>query len=238
MLKDGINIMNLELWDKIEFHYNQATKYLWIQRNDPNWHKDTEKGLWNLLTAYNMTIESEEKKHLLYARILIMLYEEFKSLYYSEKELFTKYVKPALEEYNLSRIEDKKEPTEKELNKAKQYYEHLKYLLGSIDENREASYENFISLIDNNELLKDFNFYDSMLLSFEFDKDSAILTLDYYGLVRSFKFDNIYKIEIDTDPVSDHINTFCCQRELYFENRIVVDIGFYKIVCEKISVIG
>ena len=226
LLTIGNNIMNLELWNKIEFHYNQATKYLWIQKNDSNWHKDIEKGLWHLLTAYKMTTESEEKKHLLYARILIMIYEEFRNLHYNESQLFTKYVKPALEHYNLSRTEDKEEPTEKEFNKAKQHYERLKFLLESTDENQEESYENFISLIENNEVLEDFNFYDSMLLSFEFDKDSAILTLDYYGLVRSFKFDNIYKIEIDTDPVSDHINTFCCYKELYFENRIVFDIGF------------
>ena len=230
--------MDLKLWDKIEFHYKQATKYLWIQKDDPNWHKDTEKGLWHLLSAYNMAKESEEKKHLLYARILIMMHEEFSFCGCNEHNHFYKYVEPAIKEYNLSREIDKKEPTEKEWNKAKLHYDSLKYLIDSTNDNEEDFYRKNISLIENNEGLDKFNFYDSSLVSFELDRDSIFLRLEYCDEIICLSFENIYEVNVNTDPKSDRISEFYCYKQFGFENRIVFDIGFYKIVCEKISVTG
>ena len=201
--------MDLKLWNKIEFHYKQATKYLWIQKDDPNWHKDTEKGLWHLLSAYNMAKESEEKKHLLYARILIMMHEEFAFCGCNEHNHFCEYVEPAIKEYNLSREIDKKEPTEKEWNKAKLHYDSLKYLIDSTNDNEEDFYRN-----------------------------SIFLRLEYCDEIICLSFENVYEVNVNTDPKSDRISEFYCYKQFGFENRIVFDIGFYKIVCEKISVTG
>lgn len=49
-----------------------------------------------------------------------------------------------------------------------------------------------------------------------------------------FRFDNIDRIKIDTEPEIDWISDFCCNKS---ENSefIIFDIGFYYIVCRKVA---
>ena len=110
-------------------------------------------------------------------------------------------------------------------------YEYLEYMLG-LEDGSDDSY----SLINGLDTIKKFYFHDAKPKRFKVIEDSAELDVQLYDVVSvRLKFKNIFDIQIRTDPICDYINEFYCYKNFDLPERIVFDIGFYKIVCEEIT---
>lgn len=221
--------MNNSKWNEIKVDYETARNCLWCPREAVEWRREEDKGFYHLWKAYYAAIQETEKQHLLYARILIMMEREDRNSYYNHYTRFHKYVEPAMEAYNKA-ISNNEQISEKEYQELTRTYNYLKYML-KMEDGSEESY----AMIPGLNEIEEFGFHDSKPTRFEHVGNKAELDIDYNGVKARIKFGCIFDIRVDCDPVTDWINEFYCYRDFYIPERIVFDIGFYKIVCEEIS---
>lgn len=188
--------------------------------------------LWNAY-HYAKTSDDPAKDHLTYARILRFMASEAK-LGHSEYERYRDFVLPALQEYEAA-VNSGQKVESNELRTTKFDAKSLDYKL-SHEVCSEENWNEAIALIENGNLINEmgFEFHDSKPLKFELISDKqAKLKLQFNNLLAIFRFDNIGRIKIDTEPEIDWISDFCCYKS---ENSefIIFDIEFYYIVCRKV----
>ena len=58
------------------------------------------------------------------------------------------------------------------------------------------------------------------------------------GLVVTFEFEGLVDIEVNGDPTTNWINDFYCYPAFHNKDLLKFDIGYYRILCEKIKVIA
>lgn len=223
--------MDKAKWLEIESDYEIAKACLWCPREDTNWHRDEEKGYYHLWKAYYNALQEEEKQNLLYVRILIMMSDEDRANRFNNYTCFHRYVSPAKLAYDKA-IENNEIAPGEECEYLTRKYNYLKYML-ALEDGSDDSY----SLIVGLDKIEEFYFHDAKPKRFEVIEDSAELDIQLYDVVSvRLKFKNIFDIQISTDPICDYINEFYCYKNFDIPERIVFDIGFYKIVCEEITV--
>lgn len=232
---DRRDSVDIELWKQISTDYNIAKQCLWCPKNASGWHREEDKGTYHLWKAYYEASNSDEKDYLLYARILMMMYHERQHIEHSYTR-FHKYIAPAKEAYDKA-ITDGYIPSDKEIEKIKYYFESLKYELEKTSNDSKQIEEGY-KCIDGLEAVHDFCFHDSKPIHFEHNKDAALLKLDYDGMVVSFMFMGLYDVEVNGDPTTNWISDFYCYPAFHNKSLLQFDIGYYRILCEKISVVS
>ena len=225
--------MDTGIWKTISDEYKAAKKCLWCPKHSGNWWRDDDGGMYHLWRAYHLATAAEEKDSLLYARILMMMNDEIHNVYSHTR--FHKYVEPAMAFYNKA-IEAGDKPCEKELEKARFYYNSLKYELEMTAETSEQ-YEKSYSMIPGLNEIEDFQFHDSKPLHFEHDSTSAKLVLKYDSVTVTFAFEGLVEIEVNGDPTVNWINDFYCYRAFHNDKLLKFDIGYYRILCENINIV-
>lgn len=220
-----------EIWTQILEDYKTACHALWNPEHHNNWSRDETKGYYHMWKAYYTALNAEEKEPLVFARILVMMGDKM----YHKQEDYTrlhKYYLPAKEQYELA-IKAGLKPSDKELEHMNLYTDMLIYQFECENKN----YYEHLSYIEGYEKLTDFGFHDSKVIFFSHDKTNAIMKLKYNSeKILELHFEDIYDIEIHTDPFCDWINEFYCYPLFSDKNRLRFDIGFYRIVCTKIFV--
>ena len=217
-------------WKTILEDYNKAKEALWGSQKSGYWSREEDTGLYHLWKAYYHAISSSEKEPLLYARILCMMAGESRD-YYSEYDKYHKYIKPALDSYNMA-IKMGLNPTEKELEQIRCSEALMSYNLKC----REKPYEDHISLIEGYELLDEFEFHDSKPVMFSHTEDAARLILKYGDLYVTFLFEDVIDIYAAGDPITNYIMDFYCY-PAYNDNKLLIfDVDFYRILCRSVKV--
>ena len=222
--------MNISKWLEIKSDYEIAKACLWCPRDAGEWHRDDTKGHFHLWKAYYTATQEEEKQNLLYARILIMMSEEDYENRFNNYNCFHRYISPAKEAYKKA-IENNEIAPEKEYDELIGKYNYLKYVL-ALEDGSEESY----SMIHGLDKVEGFCFHDAKAKRFEVEVDKAELDIEHCGVVIRLIFKGVFDIQMNTDPVCDYINEFYCYKNFDIQERIVFDIGFYKIVCKEITV--
>ena len=225
--------MNIEQWKQISDDYNIAKQCLWCPKRESGWHREEGKGNYHLWKAYYAASNSAEKDNLIYARILMMMYYERNKFEFSY-DCFHKYIAPAKEAYNKA-IANGYQPYDKEIEKVDYYYESLKYEIEKTS-NDSKQIEEAYKCIDGFEKISDFCFHDSKPIHFEHNRDTALLKLDYDGMVVSFLFTGLYDLEVNGDPTTNWISDFYCYPAFHNKKLLRFDVGYYRILCEKISI--
>ena len=220
-----------EEWKAILEDYNEAKAALWGSKKANHWYRDEDAGLYHLWNAYYHAVSSDEKEPLLYARILYMMACESRG-YYSEYEQYHKFIKPAMDSYNMA-IKDGMKPTEKELEQIKSLEAIMAYNL----ECHKKPFEEHICHIEGHELLEDFEFHDSKPVWFEHTEDTARLTLKYGDLYVTFLFEDVIDVYAAGDPMVNYIMDFYCYPIYHNDKRLLFDVDFYRIYCSKVKVI-
>lgn len=186
-------MLNTEHWEQIISDYKVAWGCLVCPDNCDEWTRDENNGLFYLLKAYLAAADEPEKEHLWYARILKqMAYPGHFNL--SDYERFYKYIEPSMAEYELV---DNPEKYEKEINAARQEYNHMKSQMDyKISDDK--CYDRYLSLIDNAELLdeKGVWFHDGKVISFRHDDNTAVLKFEYDTQVVTIEFNDVLDIRI------------------------------------------
>lgn len=214
-------------WQDIINDFNKAKYYLLYSKDSVGSFRDDENGKFYLWQAYHKACQEKQKDNLTFARILNMMYREIANFPYDQ---YHKYIKPSLEYYNAA-IKEGNLPNDKEYEFTKAMAEKLSYIL----EAQSLPYEEQIKFIKGYEQLGNFFMYDSELISFEHSKDHARLKLRFYNTCVTFLFEELFDIQINTDPVVFFVDEFYCYSNT-FGNSYTFDIGEYKIICSSISV--
>lgn len=220
-----------EEWKAILEDYNKAKDALWCHSKAGYWHREEDTGLYHLWNAYYHAISCSEKEPLLYARILYMMASESRS-YYSEYEKYHKFIRPALDSYNMA-IKEGLKPTDKELEQIKLSEAIMAYNLKC----REKPYEDHICFIEGYELLDGFEFHDSKPVWFEHTEDTARLKLKYDDLYVTFIFEDVTYVYAAGDLMVNYIYDFYCYPIYQNDKRLLFDVDFYRIYCSKVKVI-
>ena len=223
---------NERIWQNIAAHYYTATKCLWGPKTPAGWHRNEDEGMYHLWSAYHDAIQVTEKDELLYARILVMMYEENRPI--DSYTGFHKYMEPAMEAYEKALATAEHKPTDKELEKARNHYNYLKYELEKTADT-EAILAEAYSLIEGMDKLSDFQFHDSKVISFAHDETNAMLQLEYDHVKIRLNFFDCYDICLNGDPTCIWLDEFYCYRWLYNEKVLTFDVGYYKINCKRIT---
>ena len=218
-----------ETWAMIFEDYEAAKLALWCPKSCGHWSRDEDKGYYHMWKAYYAALTAEEKDHLLFARILMMMGDE-QNYKQSDYTRLHRYYLPAKEQYQLA-IETGSQPTGKELEHLRLYTDSLNYRF----ECENKPYDEQISFIEGHEVLSDFEFHDSKVICFSQDENSANMKLKYTKTLE-LRFQEVDDIEIRTDPICDWINEFYCYPTFYDKKKYIFDIGFYKIICSRIIV--
>ena len=232
--------MKDKIWSEIIDHYQKARDCFWCPDGAQAWHRDDENGYYHLWTAYHMALESTEKEHLWYARILHMMLSEHRSkfsTYYANHDALHKFAIPMMKEFALA-AEEGNSPTAEELKCGRDEYERLLY-----DEQCTSSKFNSIEksfrLIENSELLEEFYYTDSIPILFQHTQNSAILKLKSGNIVVTFEFSGLSEINVNCDPSAIWVeNLFCYPNKKGDFSSIVFEIDCYKIICEHITVLS
>jgi hypothetical protein len=222
--------MNFSKWLEIESDYDAAKACLWCPREAGEWHRVDAKGHFYLWKAYYSATQEEEKQDLLYARILIMMADEDRENRFNNYILFHRYIAPAKDAYERA-IQNNEAVCDNEYEKLIRTYNYLKYMLDMED----GSDESYSMICGLNEIEELFCFHDAKTIRFEHVGDTAEIDIKYYDVTVRLIFKGIFDIQINTDPICDYINEFYCYKHFDIPERIVFDIGFYKIVCEQIT---
>ena len=219
--------MDLEVWKQILEDYETAKICLWGPENVKNWKRNEDKGFYHMWKSYYTALEQEEKRPLLYARILVMM-AHIRRYMVSNYDCFHKYIEPAMKAYNEAIKLGENVPTQ-ELESIKRDFESLEDELKKEDEIEEG-----YALINGLNEINNFQFHDSKPIYFEHNEKEASLELDYDGNIVRFKFSGIYEIEINGDPTCNWINNFYCYHWWYNKEIIYFDVGYYRIKCSRI----
>lgn len=226
--------MDNNLWLEIEDHYKIAKKCLWGSETSGDWQRDEDQGKFHLWQAYYKAVNEEEKKPLLYARILLMMAHEQNHV--TSYVRFNKYIAPAKEAYDQA-IELGMQPADKELARVRSWYESLKYELEKTADTPEQT-EQAYSLIPELNDIPEFAFHDSKPVHFEHNEKNARLSLKFHDITVTFEFTDLIDLQISCDPLTNWIVDFYCYRFLHAPGTIMFDIGSYKIMCKSISVVN
>ena len=202
---------NERIWKNIAMHYYAATKYLWCSKTPAGWHRNEDEGMYHLWSAYHDAIHATEKDALLYARILVMMYEENRPI--DSYTGFHKYMEPAMEAYEKALAPAVHKPTDKELEKARNHYNYLKYELDKTA-NTEAILKKAYSLIEGMDKLNDFSLHDSKVKAFFHNMTNATLILEYNDINVRLRFSNCYDICMIGDPTCIWLDEFYCYKDL------------------------
>lgn len=215
-------------WAEILEHYNKAKSALWCPKGSGHWRRDDDAGHYHMWRAYHQACETEPKDDLVFARILAMMADKCRILDY---ERYHKYVKPSVEAYERA-IQNGQAPTEKELEKIRRAADALAYVLGR----ENAPYDEQLKCIDGHEKLEGFGFHDSKPIGFEHTDTTARLKLNDGDVTVTLLFEGLLNVHVDGDPVTNWIMDFYCYPYYYNKNMFVFDVGYYRIICEKVSV--
>ena len=224
-----------DIWKAIAEDYDMAKQCLWCPKHACNWFRQEDKGRYHLWKAYYAATQAETKANLLYARVLMMMNDEQYNAW--EHDRFRKYVAPAKEAYEAAIREVGKQPTAKEMEKVNFLYDSLQYVLKKTENTSEQVIEAY-KLIEGLNDVQDFCFHDSKPIWFEHTSETARLKLDFDGLVVTFEFEGLVDIEVNGDPTTNWINDFYCYPAFHNKDLLKFDIGYYRILCEKIKVIA
>ena len=222
--------MNFSKWLEIESDYEVAKSCLWCPKEAIEWKRESERGYYHLWKAYYFAQQEDEKQDLIYARILIMMADEDRENLFNNYIRFHRYIAPAKDAYERA-IQNNEVVCDNEYEKLIRTYNYLKYMLNMED----GSDESYSMICGLNEIEELFGFHDAKPIRFEHIGDNAELDIKYHDTSVRLKFSGIFDIRVETDPICDYIGEFYCYRIFDIPERIVFDIGFYEIVCEKIT---
>lgn len=222
-------------WDEIRVLYEKAKSCLWCPKNIASWHREEELGWHYMWSAYHYATISdmEVTDHRTLARILFMLSHEmdYKT---SDYERYRKFLLPAVLEYEKAiacgqNIEDA------EFRRVKEESDSLEYRI-KYEYETEENLKDILGLIENGNLLdeKGFGFHDSKPCYFQNTNKKAILRLEYEGLLATFIFEDVYSIEIKTDPLTNWVKEWYCYR-IKETGHIKFSVGDYCIICESVA---
>jgi|GEM_PF-5874121 len=160
-------------WEEINADYEAFRKCVYPGFKQ-HWQRDDDNGRRHLLDAYAKALLMPEKEHLLYARILWSMYRAFECqtphVTFRMPEA-NGFLTEAKKEYELAGTEPENEADLRHLeltenllrsDEAKDKYEWDQILNDDDGEERKN-----LPLIGNGELLKEFNFYDGLILKLE-----------------------------------------------------------------------
>lgn len=227
--------MNNDNWNEIKKDYDTAYSCLCCPKDCDFWHRENDKGLYHLWKAYYNSQNTDSKDNLTYARILMLMNHETQ-MQVTEYDRLKKFIEPAHEAF-VNATKTGNPPTAKEMEYATDLFNSMSYTINK-ETFTHKNYEQSLSIIENHELLSeyDFGFYDSKPVYFEHTDKHAILKLRYDEITCTLRFDELYEISVHTDPVVDWIGDFCCYQLFHDKTTICFDIGIYKIICKKIAV--
>ena len=220
-----------EIWTEIKEDYETAKFALWCPKHCSGWSRDEDKGFYYLWKAYYTALTAEKKEPLLYARILMMMGFQQNNKQ-SDWERLHRYYLPAKKQYQIA-IEAGLNPTDKELEHMRFYTESLSYQF----ECEDWEWEKKIAHIEGHEKLSDFDFHDSKVIFFEREDGIVHMKFRYdRGLTVAIRFEDVYEIQIRTDPDCDWISEFYCYPAFHNKEMLVFDIEYYRILCSRIVV--
>ncbi len=243
-------------WNVIEENYNKALRYLvppdessakiksdsgvaeWRGVNTgAYWQKDELHGLQYLLLAYNAAVKKKEKSHLLFARILMLMYRDYRGV--SEYEQLKLFLTPAIREYELAVKEDGKLHIEKEVQFARDVRDYVK---NSVDhrKNSKEVYDEALKLIDgwNDSIAEKFWFHDAYIEDFRvirngYEEALADMVLSQEGNKFLLHFDNVVELKSDVDLHQNYIFDMHCYHQ---GDYICFDVELFTILCDKVSI--
>ena len=243
-------------WNVIEENYNKALRYLvppdessvkiksdsrvtewWDVNTRSYWQKDELHGLQYLLLAYNEAVKQEEKNHLLFARILMLMYRDYRGV--GEYEQLKLFLAPAIGEYELAVKEDGKLHIEKEIEFARGVHDYVK---NGVDhrKNSQEVYNEALKLIDgwNDSLAEKLWFHDAYIEDFHIvknghDNASADMVLRQEDNKFLLHFDNVVDLKSDVDLWQNYIFDMHCYRQ---GDYLCFDVELFTILCDKVSV--
>ena len=234
-------VIDREKWKYIKDEYDNAKACLCSPDDGDGWSRDEDDGFAHLWNAYHEARECRDRDHLLYGRILYLMLTEMESNS-PAASVFGKFLhlaSPMKREYDLA-LEELVEIPEEEWDDVNERYSYLHSKMlshGCTDE----EYEYGISLIENNELLGDFQFHDSRITFFQIDGGRCILKLDYYGYVLTFEFLGVMGYQIDMPDIPcDYIYEYKCWdgRDFIDGSRyIFFDLEFMYVTCRSVRII-
>lgn len=201
------------------------------------WQRDEIHGLQYLLCAYNEAVVQEEKNHLVFARILMLMFRDYRGV--SEYEQLKMFVAPAVEEYELAVKEDGGLHIKNELNFARDIYDYIK---NGVDHRSgtQETYEKALKMIDgwNDSIAEKLWFHDAYIEDFHivrkgYNNASADMILSQEGNKFVLHFENVVNLESDVDLGQNYIFDMYCFRQ---GDYVVFDIGLFTILCNKVSV--
>ena len=217
-------------WNEIRSDYEKAKSALWCPEGAAGWHRDEGTGWYYMWKAFHEASAQEGKDQLLYARILAMMASECR-IRTQDYDRYHRYVKPALDAYILAE-QAGQQPGKEEMQRIRFEAESLAYEL----ERQDLPFEEQIKPITGHENLNDFSFHDSKPVRFEQFEESARLSLQYGDVTATFLFEGVLEVHVESDPRTNWIGDFSCY-PCFPNNRILTfDVGYYRIICERISV--
>ncbi|MBQ2391306.1 MAG: hypothetical protein II306_06015 [Clostridia bacterium] len=221
-------------WEEIISIYKKAQGCLWCPKKPHGgyWRRDEGRGYYYLWTAYRLATDSPQKNHLWYARILYMMASEHLHRQ-GDFDVLKNYLQPCMEEYEKAKNEDKK-PTELEITQARVQYDMLNYIFTVAHSNE--SIEHAYSLVGEFVDIADFSFHDSSVVAFSVnDSSTAILTLDYNGILLTLEFEGVSDVQLcGFEPEHNWIFSAYCYL-VYQGIDYVFDCEYVKIQFQKLK---
>lgn len=226
--------MNTYAWNEIIDDYKNAKDRLWYKKGNSMLQPADGDAHYYLWSAYYKAQRAESVNHLWLGRILYLIADKYR-FKFSDYDILNKYAEPAFHEFEKAMASNEEHPFDKEFESARQLYKHLKYHEDNQKDCLEK-YAQIINCLEGDPLPEHFDFYDSQPQSFETHGNKATLSFEHDNSLIILHFDDVYEININTDPVTDFIQEFYCYPDFGRNNLILFDIGFYKILCAHIRV--
>lgn len=228
-VKVGGELMNTEHWAEIIDDCKKARRCLYGSKHSDEWFREENRGHYYLLKAYLAAKESEEKDHIWYARILLMMARESKYTQ-SNYDILHLYLKPCMEAYHEA-VSSNFHISPDEVKAASDEYERCLYAYNCYVRGEDEAY----LLIEGLSADDGFQFHDSKVISFSHDMNHACLILEYEGIKKEFEFTGICEINVNcSDFESNWIFDCYCYRPWHTQKLICFDTESYKIICKKI----
>ncbi len=225
--------MDTKLWKQIAEDYDKAKHYLYCLKKVDNWHREEDKGIYYLLKAYLHAKEQPEKDCLLYARILMTMYWEYRFAK-CEYDLLNYFVKPAFELYNEA-IQKNLKPTDDEIKRLNIAYNELMHNMNNYHQEESVHNAAIEGLTEITESTI-FSIYDSEVISSCIDKNNATLVLDYSGILVELKFYDVWEFHCNIEIYNQYVNEFYCFRTYHDPDSFyfMLNCG-YTIYCKRIT---
>ena len=238
-------------WDEIKAEYKAFVDCVFTEIEK----QDKAQGKIHLLNAYVKAQRMQEKNHLIYARILLAMYQVFECSTYKKISLSAEcdgFLEDARREYKLAWSDSGEKPTEKEMHRLSAAInvlqtagEQREYELEQM-KNVRWHYEEHLKLIDNYELLKDFVFHDGVILNFEHlpAEQAVILQIceEYFenaipGKIKvlTLRFDGVKDLKYEYEHDYRWISEAYFYKSYFDKSVLVFDLDVFRIYCNKIT---